>query len=112
MTELVLEVNLHDPTDVGDIKAYCLMTELSIKLDTGNVCCVFTCWRSKQAYEQQCKPFAVLPVVLESDEFLRATIDKHAENLQNICRELVQLLSKPEKKSKIEQNARQNSTSS
>lgn len=108
MTELVLEVSLHDPTDVGEIKAYCVMSEISIKLDSVAVCCVFTCWRSKRAYEQRCKPFAVLPVVLESDDTLQAVTQKHAGNLAGLCSDLVQLLSQPEKKAKIEQNARQN----
>lgn len=108
INKLSINVNLHDPTDVDSVAAYCVLSEISLKLDTGAVCCVFACWRSQKAYEQNCKPFAMLPVVLNPDEPLNQLISKHAGNLNELCNDLLDLLDQPERKVKIEQNARQN----
>lgn len=108
MSNLTLEISLHDPTDIGEVKAYCVLSEVSFKIDTGNVYCVFTCWRSQEAYQQGRKPFAALPVVLESDDALKSILHKNADGLKVFCSDLVELLGQPEKKSRIEQNAKQN----
>jgi hypothetical protein len=108
MLDLVLEVDLRDPTEVDTVKAYCVLTEISLKLDTKDVCCIFTCWKSLEARTHGCKPFAVLPVVVEQDAVLRAVFDRHFESLTAMCDELVQSLRQPEKKARIEQNARKN----
>jgi len=112
MLDLVLEVDLRDPTEVDDVKAHCVLTEISIKLDTQDVCCIFTCWKSLEARTHNCKPFAVLPVVVEQDAVLRAVFDRHFEGLSAMCGELVQALKSPEKKARIEQNARKNTAGS
>ena len=102
--------NLPDPTDVLPVSAYCTPAEITVRFETGDIRCVFYCWKSEQAFLSGCKPFAALPVTIPADQGGSAIIkDKSSVD---ICQIICDHILTTGLKAKIEEDAKQNSANS
>jgi hypothetical protein len=61
-------IQIDDPEDLGQVGAYCRLSEYHVSIRTQAVAVSFECWRSVEAWKQDKKAFSLLNVELQPDK--------------------------------------------
>lgn len=69
LNQVVVELDLDDPHDLEPVKqAYCVLVEAHMNFELEALVAVFKCWKSKQAFTANRKPFHIIQVPFPPEE--------------------------------------------